>query len=362
MSVSIARSRLERAQKDLESARQKQADAEKKAAGYDKDAAAKERRAQSASSATTRDGSRRDASKKRDDAATARSQAARHSEDVAKAQRKVHEAQADLRKEEQREADRDASKRQAADRKAAADRTRADRARDATHQREVRTLRSRIDEQDALLAARPWHVVPETITVLFISASPEDQDSLRIDREMREIQQRVRAAEHRDALKFAFAVAAQPADLLQQLNEHKPDIVHFSGHSDSAGLALEDDDGRTRLLSTQDLATLVSVSSRRIRLAVFNSCESAEQAAAATRHLNAAIGMDEEIDDEAAKVFAGQLYSAIAFGLPLSTAFEQALVQVRLVLGEDSGEPRLHVADGVDSSQLVLVQPQSAAT
>ena len=196
--------------------------------------------------------------------------------------------------------------------------------------------------------------------MLFISASPEAQDNLRIDREMREMQYRVRAAEHRDALRFAFAVAAQPADLLQLLNEHKPDIVHFSGHSDSAGLLLEDGDDRTRVPTIQDLAALVSISSRRIRLAVFNSCESTEQAAAAPQHLDAAIGMDEEVDDEAAKVFAGQLYSAIAFGLPLSTAFEQALVQVRLVLGEDSGEPRLHLADGVDASELVLVQPPSA--
>jgi hypothetical protein len=36
-------------------------------------------------------------------------------------------------------------------------------------------------------------------------------------------------AEHRDALGFEFAVAAQPADRLQRLNEVKPDIVHFAG-------------------------------------------------------------------------------------------------------------------------------------
>ena len=67
--------------------------------------------------------------------------------------------------------------------------------------------------------------------------------------------------------------------------------------------------------------------------------------------------MEQSIDDEAAKNFAGQLYGSIAFGLPLSKAFNQAVLQVRLVIGEDSGEPRLHVADGLDPDELYLVRP-----
>jgi hypothetical protein len=46
------------------------------------------------------------------------------------------------------------------------------------------------------------------------------------------------------------------------------------------------------------------------------------------------------------------LYSSIAFGLPFSVAFDQAALQVRLVLGEYSGEPRLYVADGLDPDDL----------
>jgi CHAT domain-containing protein len=145
---------------------------------------------------------------------------------------------------------------------------------------------------------------------------------------MREFQQKVRMADHRDALKFEYAVGAQPADLLQRLNEVKPDVVHFSGHSGAAGLAMEDNDGHMRILSPDELATLLSVSSRRIRLAILNACDSATRATA-LGHLEAAIGMEQSIDDEAAKSFAGQLYSSIAFGLPLSKAVDQAVLQVR---------------------------------
>jgi hypothetical protein len=67
--------------------------------------------------------------------------------------------------------------------------------------------------------------------------------------------------------------------------------------------------------------------------------------------------MEQSIDDDAAKSFAGQLDGSIAFGLPLRKAFNQAVLQVRLLLGEDSGEPRIHVADGLDPDELYLVRP-----
>jgi hypothetical protein len=42
---------------------------------------------------------------------------------------------------------------------------------------------------------------------------PQDEDGLRIDQEMGEIQQKVRLADDRDGLRLEYAVAAQPADL-----------------------------------------------------------------------------------------------------------------------------------------------------
>jgi hypothetical protein len=357
VSVSIARQQLKSARTELERCREKQAAEEKKATALDKDADAKQRNANSTRSLSVRESYLKQASKKREDANAARGRAARHAGEAVKAQKKVHDAETKLRAEEQREARKAEDDRRAAEKKATIERERADSRRESVHRKEVATLRAQIDDQARLLATAPWDRTPETITVLFVASSPEDQDGLRIDKEMREIQQKVRMADHRDALHFQYAVAAQPADLLQRLNEVKPDIVHFSGRSGSAGLAMEDNDGLTRFLSTDELATLLSVSSRRIRLAVFNACESAEHAASALNHLDAAIGMEQSIDDQAAKSFAGQLYSSIAFGLPLSKAFNQAVLQVRLVIGKDSGEPRLHVARGLDPDELHLVRP-----
>lgn len=70
--------------------------------------------------------------------------------------------------------------------------------------------------------------------------------------------------------------------------------------------------------------------------------------------------MDEPVDDDAAQLFAGQFYSSLAFGLPLSKAFGQAVLQVALTLGDTSGAPRLHVADGIDADQMFIVRPPGA--
>lgn len=360
MSVSLARQSLASARKELEAHLAKQVTEEKKAAALDREADTKLRSARSTKSPSLQDSYTKQAIKKREDASAARERAAKHAANAAKTQAKVHQAETNLRVQEQAEAKKLETKRVAADKKAAADRERAERRKDAAHDREVAGLRARLDEQDRLLTSAPWQQVPEAITVLFIASSPEDQQGLRIDREMREVQQKVRSADHRDSLHFEFAVAAQAADLLQRLNESKPDVVHFSGHSNRDGLAMEDQDGLTRVLSTKELAMLLSVSSRRIRLAVFNSCESAEHAEEAVAHLDAAIGMDQPIGDDAAQTFAGQLYSSIAFGQPLSLAFAQAVLQMQMVLGAQSGEPQLFLADGIDGDELVLVKPSAS--
>jgi len=216
---------------------------EKKAAGLDKEADAKERSARSTTSAATQSNYFKQAAKKREDASAARGRAAGYAGDAAKAQKKVHDAESRLRSAEALEAKKAAEKQRAAEKRLATERERGEARREAQHRREATALRTQIDQQGRLLAAAPWDRTPETITVLFVASSPEDQDTLRIDREMREIQQRVRMADHRESLRFDFGVAAQPSDLLPRLNEAKPDIVHFSGHSGQAGLAMEDADG-----------------------------------------------------------------------------------------------------------------------
>lgn len=359
MSVSLAQSAVESCRRELERHRDRQAKEEAKAARLEREAIRYEEQAARTTSPASRASHLRNAQSRRSDVARARDAAARESKAVADAQKRLHDAEARLAKEIARE---DARAREAQRR----DRERADRARrederrardrERERERQIEELRRRAEGFETRLHSTARPRVPAVIDVLFIAASPEDQPPLRLDKEVREIQQRVRTSEFRDAVRFHWRPASQVTDLLQALNEVRPHVVHFSGHGTQDALIFEDADGQAKQLTNSDLGQLLHISSDRIRLALFNSCDSADQAALACDHIDAAIGMDRPVDDHAAKVFAGQFYNALGFGKSLREAFEQAVLQVKLETGARSGEPKLHTAEGIDPRDIVLVR------
>ena len=71
------------------------------------------------------------------------------------------------------------------------------------------------------------------IKVLFLAASPVGEP-LRLDEEIREITNKIRASKYPDALDIVSRWAVRPGDLQQCLLEHQPHVVHFSGHGNQS--------------------------------------------------------------------------------------------------------------------------------
>jgi hypothetical protein len=94
-----------------------------------------------------------------------------------------------------------------------------------------------------------------------------------------------------------------------------------------------------------------------VRLVVFNTCQSRKHAEAVTAHVDVAIGMNASIDDEAARIFAAQFYSAIGFGRSVQQAFEQARLELELEGIQGAAIPELFARPGVDPNQIFLVRP-----
>ncbi len=162
----------------------------------------------------------------------------------------------------------------------------------------------------------------EKCVILFLAANPAGVHQLRLDEESREIQQKIRATKYRDTLEFVTCWAVRAEDLQQALLEHRPHIVHFSGHgSRGAEIILRDRDGRGRRVSREALSGLFSVLADRIRLVVFNACYSRPQAEAIAEHIDCAVGMTDVIEDETAIAFAAAFYRAIGFGRSIEEAF-----------------------------------------
>lgn len=186
--------------------------------------------------------------------------------------------------------------------------------------------------------------------ILFVAAGPQDEGRLRLDAEHRAIRQAIQASSYRDMIHMESALAARPDDLIDELNRFKPSILHVSGHGGPSGIALEDADGFAKDISTGDLAALVAIADPALRLVVLNTCESVHQAKPAVKHVDAAIGMTQEIGDNAARVFATQLYSSLAEGVELSRAVDQAKLAMKLDgIGEEH-TPTLFTRRGVNPS------------
>jgi hypothetical protein len=187
----------------------------------------------------------------------------------------------------------------------------------------------------------------ERIRVLMLAANPAGTGRLAIDEEARQITERLRLSNDRDRFDLQTCWAVRPMDLLQYLNQHRPHIVHFSGHGDRGGeILLAGSDGTSRPVSAAALGDLFRVANDAVRVVVLNACYSAAAVLALSQHVDYVVGMNAPITDEAATIFAGAFYSALGFGRPVPAAFDQAVVALAL-----HGFADQHV------SELVVRQP-----
>lgn len=229
--------------------------------------------------------------------------------------------------------------------------------------RQARQLEQRLCENERMQRQMQQDIeqlqaTPDIISVLFLAANPTGTSSLQLDEEARSIQQKIRMADYRDSVRFESRWATRSSDILQAINETNPTVVHFSGHGTPTGdLVLLNPDGSAKLVSKEAISMAMATASDTIKLVVFNACFSEPQAASVVEHVDAAIGMTTSISDEAACVFAAQLYSSIGFGRSLQTSFNQAIAQLMLEGIPEDSTPKLYVKNSLDANNIMLVQP-----
>jgi hypothetical protein len=232
-------------------------------------------------------------------------------------------------------------------------------ARDAEVRRDIGELRTRTLEIEQRIAASRAQA-PNRITVLLMAGTPgSGEEALRLDRESREIDAKIQVGRYREQINLVNTQATRINDIVDALNRHTPDVVHFSGHGGGGSLLFDGADGTPRALLGEHLALLLQAAPRPIRMVVFNACESAEHALSATEFADFAIGMERSIGDETAKEWAGQFYGSLAAGATIDLAFRQAVAHATALAGssEPLGEPQLHERLDADAETTVLVNP-----
>lgn len=180
------------------------------------------------------------------------------------------------------------------------------------------------------------------IKILFLAANPRDTEPLRLDAEVRAIDQSLQRAEFRNRFELKQQWAIQVVDIQYHLLRHKPDIVHFSGHGRKTdGIILEDVSGNSRPVSTNALTQLFSVLKDNIKCVILNACYSEQQAQAIAQNIDCVIGMSKAVEDGAAIGFATAFYQALGFGRDIKTAFDLGCVQIGLEGLSEQDAPKL---------------------
>lgn len=201
------------------------------------------------------------------------------------------------------------------------------------------------------------------IKILFLASNPAGTPQLKLDEEVRRITQKIRAADFREVLKLETFWAVRPDDLLQALNEHKPQIVHFSGHGSKMGeIVLMADNRQSKPVSVAALKMLFTTLKDNIRVVVLNACYSQLQAQAIAANIDCVVGMSTSIGDDAAIVFAASFYRAIGFGRSIKEAFDQGLTALLLAGLPEAATPQLLTRPGVDPASLVLIESSQEET
>jgi len=194
----------------------------------------------------------------------------------------------------------------------------------------------------------------EQKVILILAANPKSTTTLRLDEEVREIDEGLRRSKYRDRFELKQRWAVRPRDLQQAMLDERPQVVHFSGHglgeithaqsseitrkvtvvgNDKTleeGLILEDSTGQPKLIRTEALEALFELFSESVECVVLNACYSERQAEAIANYIPYVIGMNKAIGDRAAIEFAVLFYAALGAGESVEFAYKLGCNAIRM--------------------------------
>ncbi len=161
--------------------------------------------------------------------------------------------------------------------------------------------------------------------ILILAANPKNTSRLRLDEEVREIENGLRGAQHRDEFTLKQVWAPRPSDIRRAMLDFRPQIVHFCGHGKGdEGIAFEDSSGNAKIVSADILSGFFELFAEKLECVVLNACYSEVQAEAIAEYINYVLGMNKAIGDEAAIEFSVAFYDALGAGETIEFAYKLA--------------------------------------
>ncbi|OKH34387.1 hypothetical protein NIES2101_39065 [Calothrix sp. HK-06] len=189
------------------------------------------------------------------------------------------------------------------------------------------------EKSPAPLTNNPPKETNQLQKILVLTAIPY---GLRLDREIREIEDAIKRAVKRDSYEIKIRTAVRTQDIRRAIAEEQPSIVHFCGHGlEDGSLLLEDDGGNNQPVPPRGLVSLFRLHAERVKCVLLNACYSSKSAEAIGKHVNYVIGMNQPIQDRAAIVFAQGFYDGLGYDnvnnqAVIKRAYDEGIVAIEL--------------------------------
>ena len=164
-----------------------------------------------------------------------------------------------------------------------------------------------------------------------MAANPSDTARLEVEEEEKAIKAGLAQSTYRDNFRFERVGAVTLDEMLDEILNLKPQIVHFSGHgSGEDGLVMEDESGQPCLVKAEKLSSIFREFTDCVECVVLNACFSEVQASAIAQYIPYTIGMNQAISDRAAIKFAIGFYKALGGGKDFESAFRLACARIAI--------------------------------
>lgn len=179
--------------------------------------------------------------------------------------------------------------------------------------------------------------------ILFLSANPNNLQTLDLALEKREVEEELERSQERDRFILVKQDAVRVNELMNGLLKHRPQIIHFSGHADENGVYLLNDQGASQCVPFAGLADLFHQFSDNLACVILNACLSAVPAELIAQHIGYVIAMGNKITDPAALQFSKNFYKALGAGESIPKSFCLARTSLALLGMSEEAKPVLWV-------------------
>ena len=192
------------------------------------------------------------------------------------------------------------------------------------------------------------------VRVLYLGANSSSDEQLALAEEVRVIQQRLQRTLHQ--FEFISKQAVRPEHVQEALDEHQPHVVHVISHAGTRRSSLVGNDHKPHWVSGNALRMVLHAAAQRVRLLVLNAGETEALARAIRSVVDVAIGMRDKVADDAARIFAAQLYSKIGHGCSVRKAYDGAVAELLRHSHPDADKPIMVHCNEADPAEIFLVK------